>query len=185
MFRFAHEYAPKAQLVYNDYMSWGDGYIKHRAGVLKLLHEFRRRGTPVQALGLQSHIGATEDGSEGTSARGYEVEWRKFLDEASSMGFDLLITEFDVNDREFPSDTARRDASVAAIGKAYLDLTLSYPRVKTMMCWGMLDPVSWLQDRYPRADGLPQRPNPYDGEFRATELRGAIAGALREMPQRL
>ena len=34
------------------------------------------------------------------------------------MGFDLLITEFDVNDREFPADIAKRDASVAAIGKA-------------------------------------------------------------------
>ncbi|HEY2629028.1 MAG TPA: endo-1,4-beta-xylanase, partial [Usitatibacter sp.] len=94
MFRLAREYAPHAQLVYNDYMSWGDGYVKHRAGVLELLHEFRKRGTPVQALGLQSHIGATEDGSEGTSSKGYETEWRKFLDEASSMGFDLLITEF-------------------------------------------------------------------------------------------
>ncbi|HLX22790.1 MAG TPA: endo-1,4-beta-xylanase, partial [Usitatibacter sp.] len=84
MFRLARQYAPNAQLVYNDYMSWGDGYIKHRAGVLKLLHEFRKRGTPVQALGLQSHIGATEDGSEGTSAKGYETEWRKFLDEVSA-----------------------------------------------------------------------------------------------------
>jgi len=185
MFRLAREYAPGAQLVYNDYMSWGDGYIKHRAGVLALLAEFRRRGTPVQALGLQSHIGATEDGSEGTSAKGYEREWRKFLDEVSGMGYDLLITEFDVNDREFPADIAKRDASVAAIGRAYLDLTLSYPRVRTLMTWGMVDPVSWLQDRYPRADGLPQRPNPYDGEFRAKALRGAMADAMRAMPPRV
>jgi len=184
MFRLARENAPHAQLVYNDYMSWGDGYILHRAGVLKLLHEFRKRGTPVQALGLQSHIGATEDGSEGTSARGYDTEWRKFLDEVNGMGFDLLITEFDVNDREFPADIARRDASVAAIGKAYLDLTLSYPRVRTMMCWGMVDTVSWLQDRYPRGDKLPQRPNPYDGDFKAKALRGAIAEAIRAMPDR-
>jgi len=184
MFRLAREHAPHAQLVYNDYMSWGDGYIKHRAGVLKLLHEFRKRGTPVQALGLQSHIGATEDGSEGTSAKGYDTEWRKFLDEVNGMGFDLLVTEFDVNDREFPAEIARRDASVAAIGKAYLDLTLSYPRVKTMMCWGLVDPVSWLQDRYPREDKLPQRPNPYDGEFKAKALRGAIAEAIRAMPDR-
>ena len=184
MFRLAREYAPHAQLVYNDYMSWGDGYIKHRAGVLNLLAEFRKRGTPVRALGLQSHIGATEDGSEGTSAKGYEAEWRKFLDQVTGMGFDLLVTEFDVNDREFPSDIARRDAAVAAVGRTYLDLTLSYRRVKTMMCWGMIDPVSWLQDRYPRDDKLAQRPNPYDGEFKAKALRGAIAEAIRAMPQR-
>jgi endo-1,4-beta-xylanase len=184
MFRLARENAPHAQLVYNDYMSWGDGYIKHRAGVLKLLAEFRKRGTPVQALGLQSHIGATEDGSEGTSAKGYDAEWRKFLDEVTGMGYDLLITEFDVNDREFPSDIAKRDASVAAIAKAYLDLTLSYPRVKTMMTWGLIDPVSWLQDRYPRDDKLPQRPNPYDGDYKAKALRASIAQAFAAMPAR-
>jgi len=184
MFRLAREHAPQAQLVYNDYMSWGDGYVKHRAGVLDLLHEFRRRGTPVQALGLQSHIGATEDGSEGTSARGYDAEWRRFLDEVAAMGYDLLITEFDVNDREFPGDVARRDASVAAIGKAYLDLTLSYPRVRTLMTWGMVDPTSWLQDRYPRPDGLPQRPNPYDANYGPKALRTAIAEAMHAMPVR-
>jgi endo-1,4-beta-xylanase len=184
MFRLAREHAPNAQLVYNDYMSWGDGYIKHRAGVLKLLAEFRKRGTPVQALGLQSHIGATEDGSEGTSAKGYDVEWRKFLDEVTGMGYDLLITEFDVNDREFPSDIATRDAAVAAVAKSYLDLTLSYPRLRTMMTWGLIDPVSWLQDHYPRDDKLPQRPNPYDGEFRAKALRTAIAQSIGAMPAR-
>ena len=184
MFRLARQYAPHAQLVYNDYMSWGDGYTRHRAGVLTLLHELRRRGTPVDALGLQSHIGATEDGSEGTSAKGYEREWRKFLDEVSAMGFDLLITEFDVNDREFPADVAKRDAAVAAVGKAYLDLTLDYPRVRTLMTWGMLDPVSWLQDRYPRTDGLPQRPNPWDAQYRAKALRGAMAESIRAMPDR-
>jgi endo-1,4-beta-xylanase len=184
MFRLAKEYAPNAQLVYNDYMSWGDGYVKHRAGVLKLLAEFRRRGTPVGALGLQSHIGATEDGSEAESRSNYEGDWRKFLDEVTAMGYELLITEFDVNDRGLPSNIDKRDADVAALGKRYLDLTLSYPQVKTMMTWGLVDPVSWLQDRYPRADGLPQRPNPYDGEFRAKALRTAIANAIRAMPQR-
>jgi GH35 family endo-1,4-beta-xylanase len=35
-------------------------------------------------------------------------EWRKFLDEASGMGLDLLITEFDVNDRKLPADIVKR-----------------------------------------------------------------------------
>ncbi len=184
MFRLAREYAPHAQLVYNDYMSWGDGYTLHRAGVLALLREFRRRGTPVQALGLQSHIGATEDGSEAESRAGYERDWRAFLDEVTAMGYDLLVTEFDVNDRELPGDIPTRDAAVASLGRRYLDLVLSYPRVRTLMTWGMVDPTSWLQDRYPRPDGLPQRPNPYDGEFRAKALRSAIADAMRAMPAR-
>ena len=50
--------APHAQLVYNDYMSWertGEDET-HMRGVLKLLEGFRKRGTPVDALGVQSHI---------------------------------------------------------------------------------------------------------------------------------
>jgi alpha-N-arabinofuranosidase len=184
MFRLAKQYAPHAQLVYNDYMSWGDGYVKHRAGVLKLLAEFRKRGTPVDALGLQSHIGSTEDGREPPSGDAHVREWRRFLDEVTAMGYDLLITEFDVHDEHFPADFAARDAAVASLARTYLDVTLSYPRLRTMMTWGFADPASWLQDRYPRADGLPKRPLPYDADLKAKALRAAIADAMRAMPPR-
>ncbi|APV48681.1 hypothetical protein BWI17_02670 [Betaproteobacteria bacterium GR16-43] len=185
MFRLAREHAPHAQLVYNDYMSWGDGYNKHRDGVLKLLAEFRKRGTPVHALGLQSHIGSTEDGTEPEHSTAYQREWRKFLDEVTAMDYDLLITEFDVHDGHFKGDFAARDAAVASLTKGYLDLTLSYPRVHTLMTWGLADNASWLQDRYPREDGLPKRPCPYDAELRAKPMRTAIADALRAMPVRV
>lgn len=56
-FHLAREHAPAAQLVYNDFMGWGDGDAKHRAGVLRLLAALRRREVPVQALGVQAHIG--------------------------------------------------------------------------------------------------------------------------------
>ncbi len=184
MFRVAREHAPHAQLVYNDYMSWGNGYVKHRAGVLKLLAEFRKRGTPVQALGLQSHLGSTEDGKEPDSGDAHVREWRRFLDEASGMGYDLLITEFDVHDEHFPADFAARDAAVASLARTYLDLTLSYPRLRTLMTWGFADPASWLQDRFPRKDGLPKRPLPYDAQLKAKPLREAIAASLRAMPPR-
>ena len=36
-----------------------------------------------------------------------------------------------------------------------------------ILAWGMSDRYSWLQQRTPRADGLPKRPCPYDADFRA------------------
>lgn len=183
-FRLARAAAPGAQLVYNDYMGQGAGSARHRAGVLKLLADLRARGTPVDALGLQSHIGPWDDktGSKASEA----LEWRKFLDEVTGMGFDLLITEFDVNDRKLPVDIAERDAGVAALARDYLDLTLSYPRCRDFLLWGMADHVSWLQTwkEARRADGLPSRPTPFDSELRAKPLRGAIAAALTSMPMR-
>ena len=58
MFHTARDAAPHAQLVYNDYMSWerNSEDETHIRGVLKLLDGLRKRGTPVDALGVQSHI---------------------------------------------------------------------------------------------------------------------------------
>jgi len=183
-FRLAREYAPHAQLVYNDYMRGDTGSAKHRAGVLSMLAELKKRGTPIQALGLQSHIGSWDESAD----RGKEdlLQWRRFLDEVTGMGYDLLITEFDVNDRRLPGDIAQRDAGVAAAARDYLDLTLSYPRLRDFLLWGMADHISWLQtwDEAPRKDKLPMRPCPYDAQLRAKPLRQAIADAMRGMPAR-
>ena len=102
------------------------------------------------------------------------------------MGYDLLITEFDVNDRRLPGDIAQRDAGVAAAARDYLELTLSYPRLRDFLLWGMADHISWLQtwDEAPRKDKLPMRPCPYDAQLRAKPLRQAIADAMRSMPAR-
>lgn len=182
-FRLAREHAPHAQLVYNDYMRGDSGSAKHRAGVLKLLHALKKRGTPVQALGLQSHIGSWDS----SAPMGKEMlEWRKFLDEATGMGLDLLITEFDVNDRKLPGDIAVRDAGVAALARDYLDVTLSYPQMKDFLLWGMADHKSWLLDWYeaPRTDGLKMRGTPYDDKLVAKPLREAIAASIKAMPMR-
>lgn len=169
---------PKAQLVYNDYMSWETGNEKHRAGVLKLLEGFRKRGTPVDALGLQSHLLVTE------TAKPQETEWRKFIDDVVAMGYDLLITEYDVRDAALPADIAKRDAGVAALTRAYFDMMVSYKQLSDVLVWGMVDPYSWLQNFEPRKDGLATRGCPYDAAFAAKPMRHAIASAFKSAPVR-
>lgn len=183
-FRLARAAAPQARLVYNDYMRWDGGSAQHRAGVLKLLAALKTRGTPVQALGLQSHIGSWDESAQVKA--GAVLEWRKFLDEASGMGLELLITEFDVNDRKLAGDIAKRDVGVAALARDYLDVTLSYPNLTDFLTWGLCDDLSWLQSwkEAPRTDGLAMRPCPYDGQLRAKPLREAIAAAMIAMPPR-
>jgi endo-1,4-beta-xylanase len=182
-FRLAREYAPTTELVYNDYMRDDAGSAKHRAGVLTMLGELKKRGTPINAVGLQSHIGSWD---ESKKSRSDLVEWRKFLDELSGMGFNLLITEFDVNDRLSPADITVRDRQVAAQARDYLDLTLSYPNLRDFLCWGIADHISWLQtwDEAPRKDKLPMRPLPYDAHLKAKPLREAIAAAISAAPAR-
>lgn len=175
----AREHAPHAQRVYNDYMSWEVGNETHRAGVLRLLERFRKENVPVDALGIQSHLG-----NDGSHSKAQHMEWKRFLDGVTAMGYRLLITEFDINDREMPKDIAQRDAQVAAVAKSYLDLMLSYPQLDQLLCWGLWDKHSWLNGFAPRADGLPQRPLPYDDALSPKPMRAAIADALRAAPVR-
>jgi endo-1,4-beta-xylanase len=184
-FHTARAAAPGVELVYNDYMSWEPGNEKHRAGVLKLLAGFKKRGTPVDALGIQSHIRIdTYDPSTGTGPR-QEREWRKFIDDVVAMGYKLVITEFDVNDQALPADIAVRDRGVAAYAKSYLDMMLSYKELKDVLLWGMCDSFSWLQNFEPtRGDGELKRPCPYDGSYAPKPLHAAIAAALKAAPVR-
>lgn len=184
VYHLARETAPKAQLVYNDYMSWETYSAKHRAFVLKFLEGTRKRNVPIDALGLQGHIGANNNYASNQFGVSQETEWRKFLDEVIGMGFSLLISEFDVNDDGLPGDIAVRDKAIADYARAYLDVTLSYKQVKHVLCWGLVDSHSWLQSRFPRPNGLPKRPLPFDATYKAKALREAIAAAFRSAPTR-
>ena len=180
MFHTAREAAPHAQLVYNDYMSWERTREDetHIRGVLKLLEGFRKRGIPVDALGVQSHIRLLKKAPVAEIVRESEAPWRRFLDEVTGMGYRLVITEFDVNDHMAPTATAPRDLMVADYARAYLDLMLSYPQLGDILCWGMCDRYSWLNGFDPRADETLKRGTPYDANFRPKPLRQSIASAF-------
>ncbi|MGI4947919.1 MAG: endo-1,4-beta-xylanase, partial [Janthinobacterium lividum] len=175
--------APHAQLVYNDYMSWEPGNAPHRAGVLRLLEGFRRRGVPVDALGLQSHL-VTQGPDVGSSVSRLQGEWRRFLDAVTQMGYGLVITELDVRDNGLPADIAVRDRGVADFTRGYLDVTLSYPQVRDVLAWGLCDRYSWIEGFEPRKDGARRRPTLYDADFRPKPMRDAVAAALAGAPAR-
>ena len=68
--------------------------------------------------------------------------------------------------------------------KGYLDLMLSYRQLDQVLCWGMVDKFSWLQNFSKRTDKTPQRPTPYDDNYRPKPLRDAIAAAFESAPKR-
>jgi endo-1,4-beta-xylanase len=180
MFHTARSEAPHAQLVYNDYMSWERNPVDetHIRGVLALLEGFKKRGTPVDALGVQSHIRLLKDWPVAKIVRESEGAWRRFLNEVVGMGYKLAITEFDVNDHSAPKNIAVRDRRVADYARAYLDVMLSYPQLGDVLAWGMCDRYSWLENFDPRADKARKRGTPYDERFQPKLLRQAIASAF-------
>ena len=177
-FHTAREQVPQGELVYNDFMSWEPGYRKHCAGVLRLLEGFRKRGTPVDALGIQSHIEMFSlDPASGVGPY-LETEWRRFLDEVVGMGYKLLITEFDVKDKALPGPVPLRDERVGDFARRYFDLMVDYDALGDVLAWGMVDKFSWLQGFAPRDDKLEGRACPYDDSYRPKPLRAALARAF-------
>ena len=181
-FHTARERLPDAQLVYNDYMSWEPAHGRHVTDVLRLLEGMKKRGTPCDALGIQSHIEMFEiDPATGVGPYD-EAGWRRFLDEVTGMGYRLLITEFDVKDAALPSDIAARDRIIAEYAERYFDVMFDYAdHLDDVLVWGMVDAFNWLQYFQPaaRPDGLEVRGAPYDSDYRPKPMRETLAGAFR------
>jgi endo-1,4-beta-xylanase len=144
---------------------------KKRGAMLDLLSDLKARNIPVQALGMQAHLDAGEPALD-------QKVLAKFCEVVASMGLKILITEMDVRDDKLPADIRRRDAAVAAHGRAFLDAVLVNPAVLGVLTWGLSDRHSWLNDKMPRPDRLPQRPLPLDTDLRRKPLWTAMAGAF-------
>ena len=183
-FRVAAAADPDAILVLNEngltYSNMlGNSYWeKRRAAVLKLLERLLAKGTPVHALGIQSHL---------LGHRNQEFDpqkFRQFLSDVASMGLKIYITELDVADNELPQDIEVRDRLVAEAYYDYLSVVLDEPAVTTVINWGLNDRYSWLSYFAPRNDGANVRPLLLDRQYDRKLAWSAVAKALAEAPKR-
>jgi endo-1,4-beta-xylanase len=172
-YRAAAAADPAAMLVLNE-MAIEDGSaeaeLKRRA-LLRLLERERGAGTPIHALGIQSHLDAARQPRTNPGLRA-------FLREVTRMGLPVLITELDVADYACPRDRSERDRAVADVYRAYLGLVLDEAQVLAVTTWGLSDNHTWLSDFRPRPDGAAVRPLPLDRAFRRKPAWHAIAAAL-------
>ena len=153
---------PDAELLINDYgfetdvdVS-GDAAFK-REEMLAYVDDLLADDVPVTALGVQAHLLA--DGFEDA----FDAEaYRAFLRGAEDRGLHVLVTEMDVLDDGLPADPAARDTAVADVVRRYLEVALSEPVVSTVVSFGLSDRYTWLEEDYPRDDGAPRRPLPFD-----------------------
>lgn len=178
-FRIASEVDPKALLVYNDYGLQYDTpeHEAKRNAVLRLLERLKSQGTPVHALGIQSHLSAHE-------TRLNSQKLRNFLQNVADLGLKIMLTEMDVIDKQLPKDTAMRDRIVAATYEDYLSVILDEPAVIAVITWGLSDRYTWLSQNHSRRDKAPVRPLPYDAQMRRKLAWNAIARAFDNAPKR-
>lgn len=143
----------------------------------------RANGTPVDAVGIESHLRAV--GGPPLSV----AKLRRFLADIAALGLEIQITELDVTDEAAPADIALRDRLVAETYRRYLDAVLVEPAVKVIVTWGLSDRHSWIVRKETNAarqrrDALPSRPLPFDVALRPTPAFAAIAAAFATAPER-
>jgi endo-1,4-beta-xylanase len=183
-YRTARANDPAARLVYNEFgieMEMPEQLAK-RAVMLDLIDGFKKRGVPLDAVGLQSHLFFAD------MPHFDESKFSRFLDELAARGLEIMITELDVADKGAPPEIAARDAAVAGVYKRYLDVALANRAVTTVITWGVSDRMSWIisvpDPHTHRDDGLRARPLPFDTEMHPKPALDAMLAALRAAPQR-
>ena len=172
-FRTAREADPKALLTYNDYGIEEDSaeQTAKREGVLQLVQGMKKRGVPIDAVGVQSHLSAS-DPLPGAGLR-------EFVRELGRMKLQVFVTELDVNERKVEGSVAERDAAVARVYKDYVTMMVAEPNVSAVLTWGITDRYTWLDaPKYARPDGQPQRCLPFDANYEPAPAFFALRDAL-------
>lgn len=173
--RWARAADPQVPLVINDYGLEPDSPLatRKRQQLRRLVETLRDRGAPLQAIGFQAHLVANPQAPPTFTG------FAEFLADLSRFDLDFYITELDVNDQSLPADKSVRDREVALLYQRFLSAVLPIPRLKLVTTWGLSDRFSWLNQFAPRADGLPQRPLPFDSAFQPTETYGNLITLLQ------
>jgi endo-1,4-beta-xylanase len=183
-FQTARAADPRAVLVYNEYgveLDQPPQRLKQEV-LLRYVGDMKRRGVPIDAVGIQSHLRAE------TMQDFNERRYSDFLRSLAGLGVKIMLTELDVADRGAPGDIAQRDAAVASIYKRYLDVALANRSVTAVVTWSLTDGDSWItrgdMPQFIRADGQSPRPLPFDAQFRRKPACDAIVASIAAAPGR-
>ena len=147
---------------------------KGRANNLQLLQQCLQRGVPIQAIGIESHLDASQpQGGESLT---------RFLQQVRALGLKVLITELDVNDSQIQGDVPSRDAAVAKYYADYLANVVSAGKVNQLIFWSATDKGNWLNSMkapaFQRADGSLHRPGLLDTNLMQKPAYHAVAAAI-------
>ena len=182
-FHAARAADPKATLVLNEFGFETDAEFdtaaERRAKALKVIDALQADDVPLDAFGVQGHLSAAsfreafDAARTGASCRAGRPRPRHPHHRARRA-------------RRRPAGGRRRSATRRSPRRRSATSTSRSPsrRCKSVMTFGLSDRYTWLQEDYPREDGAPRRPLPFDEELRAKPMRRALARELDDADRR-
>lgn len=115
---------------------------KTRKDTIVLLKQLLDRGVPVQAVGIESHLDASQPlGGD---------SFRQFLSDIRAMNLQVLLTEFDVMENRAVGDSSNWDKTAAQYYGDYLNEVIATANPPFVIFWSLKD--RWWKDK--RIQGL-------------------------------
>jgi endo-1,4-beta-xylanase len=138
-FRAARAADPGALLFYNDYGAEGAGTKANR--VYELVRGLRQQGVPIDGVGLQMHISASNRPSDANIA----ANMRRLAD----LGLVVSISEMDVKTSGVAGNTSTRLEAQRTTYHDVVRLCVMEPRCDSVTFWGFTDAHTWLPTESP------------------------------------
>lgn len=134
-FRWAREADPHALLFYND--NGGEGLGIKSDAIYAMVKDFKRRGVPIDGVGLQMHISKLD---LDTSAIATNIA------RLAALGIQVHITELDVSLPLDAAGAATKDDLLrqAAVYRGIVHACLQSPGCTAIQTWGFTDNYSWI-----------------------------------------
>jgi endo-1,4-beta-xylanase len=160
-FRLARDADPQARLFYNDYGGEGMGAKSNR--IYDLLRNLLAAGVPIDGVGLQMHVSATNRPPDASIA----ANIRRLAD----LGLTVHISEMDVRINNVPGTPDTRLEVQRATYHDIVRVCVMEPRCEAITFWGFTDAHTWISGDSPLLFDARYAPKPaYSGVLDA--LRG-------------
>lgn len=141
-FRIARQADPQARLFYNDY--GGEALNQKSNRIYELMLTLRAQGVPIDGIGLQMHITASNPPSDANVASN--------MRRLTALGLSVNISEMDVRVRDLPAltklDTQR------SVYRSIVAVCVAEPRCDGVTFWGFTDAHSWIDGQFGADDPL-------------------------------
>jgi endo-1,4-beta-xylanase len=148
VFRWAHKADPHALLFYNE--AEGEGLNRKSDAIYAMVKDFKRRGAPIDGVGLQLHVPALDADIPAIAAN---------IARLAALNVQVHITELDVslpvnaNGLPRPEDLTRQ----ADVYRGIVRACLNSAGCTAIQTWGFTDKYSWIgsHSRGARGHALP------------------------------
>lgn len=167
-FRWAREADPHALLFYNE--AEGEGMNRKSDAIYAMVKDFRRRGVPIDGVGLQMHISRLDFDTTAVAAN---------IARLTALGLQVHITELDVSlpleSGKVRSEDLQRQADIY---RGVMRACLQNPGCTAIQTWGFTDKYSWVGSHSHGSRGAAL---PFDQTYRTKPAYDAI---LQELSNR-